>query len=129
MFVGTNLTNIRILHGFTRNQLGIELGVTEQAVWQYENGFVSPKMEVVIKLKEIFSVKSKYFYKKDYLSKHKINAINHIAYRSTVMSSVQKTQYEAAHIENLIAFLDLINRAIPALKEKRRKRKKFIIKY
>ncbi|MFD1039078.1 helix-turn-helix domain-containing protein [Virgibacillus byunsanensis] len=111
MFVGTNLTNIRILHGFTRKQLGIDLGVTEQAVWQYENGFVSPKMEVVNRLKEIFSVKSKYFYKEDSLSKHKKVFVNHnhIAYRSSVMNSVQKTQFEAAHIENLIAFLDLMN--------------------
>ncbi|QQK76483.1 ImmA/IrrE family metallo-endopeptidase [Salicibibacter cibarius] len=111
MFVGPNLTNIRILHGFTRKQLAEELTVTEQAVWQYENGFVSPKMEIVNKLKAIFQVKSQYFYKEDQLSKHKKTTVNHnhIAYRSSVMNSIQKTQFEATHIENLIALLDLMD--------------------
>lgn len=110
MFVGTNLTNIRILHGFTRKQLGIELGVTEQAVWQYENGFVSPKMEVVLKLKEIFNVRNKYFYTEDFLSKQRQSTVNHhhIAYRSSTINSVQKTQFEAVHVESLIAFINLI---------------------
>lgn len=52
MFVGTNLTNIRILHGYTRKQLADMLQVTEQSVWQYENGYMSPKMEIVNELKK-----------------------------------------------------------------------------
>src|SRR5699024_8196185 len=111
MFVGTKLTNIRILHGLTRKQLAMSLGVTEQAVWQYENGFVSPKMEIINKIKNIFNVKSRYFYKEDFLKKHQVNAVDHthIAYRSSVINSVQKTQFEAAHVDHLIAVLDFIN--------------------
>lgn len=114
MFVGTNLTNIRILHGFTRKQLAASLGITEQAVWQYENGYVSPKMTVINNLKEIFNVKSKYFYQGNFLRKYKKDNVNynHIAFRSSLINSVQKTQFEAAHIENLIAFLDFINRKL-----------------
>lgn len=111
MFIGANLTNARIIHGLTRKQLSAKLEVTEQAVWQYENGFASPKMETVNKLKMILSVKSNYFYKADLLlSKQKVNMVNpnHIAYRSSVINSVQKTQFEAAHIRNLIAFMELI---------------------
>lgn len=111
MFVGTNLTDIRILHGLTRKQLATMLNITEQAVWQYENGYVSPKMEMINKLKRIFNVKSKYFFQTDFLEKYKTNAIdhNHIAYRSSVINSVQKTQIEASHIDKLIAFLNFIN--------------------
>lgn len=114
MFVGTNLTNIRILHGFTRKCLAEKLDVTEQAVWQYENGYVSPKMEIVNKLKAIFHVRSRYFYQDEFLDGYRKQAVNHnhIAYRSSVINSVQKTQFEAAHIENLIAFLGLMNRKL-----------------
>lgn len=110
MFVGTNLTNIRILHGFTRKQLAEMLQITEQSVWQYENGYMSPKMEIVNELKGIFKVKSKYFYTEDFLEKNgsvKIDQ-NLIAYRAITINSAQKTQAEAKHVEFISAFLDVI---------------------
>ncbi|KXG44589.1 helix-turn-helix domain-containing protein [Tepidibacillus infernus] len=114
MFVGNTLSNIRILHGYTRKQLAELLNITEQAVWQYENGYMSPKMEIVNELKKIFSVKSRYFYNEDLLSKNndiKINQ-NHIAYRATTINSVQKTQFEAKHVEFVDAFLRLVEKKI-----------------
>lgn len=66
MFIGKSLTNIRILNELSRSQLAEELGITEQAVWQYENGYVSPKLEVVNKMKTLFKVKSAYFLGKIY---------------------------------------------------------------
>lgn len=112
MFVGANLADVRILHGLTRKQLADMLGVTEQAVWQYENDYVSPKLEVFNELKRIFSVKSKYFFQPEFLNKYKTDVVDHnnIAYRSSMIRSVQKTQFEAAHIEKLIAFLKFINK-------------------
>lgn len=114
MFVGENLTNIRMIYGFTRKQLGEVLGVTEQAVWQYENGFVSPKMTTVLKLKEIFNVKSKYFYKQTTMNQQQDNVVNlnHIAYRSSTINSVQKTQFEAVHIEKLINFIGFVSNKV-----------------
>lgn len=49
MFIGKSLTNIRILNNMSRKQLADKINVTEQAMWQYENGYVSPKLEVVNK--------------------------------------------------------------------------------
>src|SRR5690625_7923508 len=97
MFVGANLADVRILHGLTRKQLADMLGVTEQAVWQYENDYVSPKLEVFNELKRIFSVKSKYFFQPEFLNKYKTDVVDHnnIAYRSSMIRSVQKTQFEA----------------------------------
>ncbi|WP_026906838.1 helix-turn-helix domain-containing protein [Paucisalibacillus globulus] len=121
MFIGENLTNLRIMHGFSRKQLSDTLGVTEQAVWQYENNFTSPKLKTVNDLKSIFKVKSKYFYKNDalsrYLERENIPVMN-IAYRSKVMNVISKTQSEAKHVEFLDSFVNYItaNIAYPSQK-------------
>lgn len=115
MFVGENLTNLRIMHGYSRKQLSEQLGVTEQAVWQYENAYTSPKVPIVNELKRIFSVKSKYFYTKDMLIQRN-NAANidvmNIAYRSKVMNVISKTQTEAKHVEYLDTFINYITAQI-----------------
>jgi transcriptional regulator with XRE-family HTH domain len=51
-----------------RKKLSEMLYVTEQAIWQYENSYTSPKMQIVNELKRIFNVKSKYFYTRDMLA-------------------------------------------------------------
>ncbi|WP_413406510.1 helix-turn-helix domain-containing protein [Paenibacillus amylolyticus] len=115
MFVGENLTNLRIMHGYSRKQLSEQLGVTEQAVWQYENAYTSPKVPIVNELKRIFSVKSKYFYTKDMLTQRN-NAANidvmNIAYRSKVMNVISKIQTEAKHVEYLDTFINYITAQI-----------------
>ena len=111
MFIGENLTNLRILYGYSRKQLSEKLGVTEQAVWQYENNYTSPKMMVVNELKSIFEVKSKYFYETDVLQRYfKTNNIPfmNIAYRSKVIKVISKTQSEAKHVEFLDSFVNYL---------------------
>ncbi|MBA4538150.1 XRE family transcriptional regulator [Bacillus aquiflavi] len=114
MFIGKSLTNIRILHDLSRNQLAEKVGVTEQAIWQYENGYTSPKLEVINKLKTIFKVKSSYFYKEDMLSEADMNNIqtHNIAYRSETINSLNKTQSESMHIRFIDVFLKKIERKI-----------------
>ncbi|MDP1394436.1 XRE family transcriptional regulator [Lysinibacillus capsici] len=121
MFIGDNLTNLRIMHGYSRKQLSDMLGVTEQAVWQYENNYTSPKMQIVNELKRIFNVKSKYFYTKDILSQNMIPEnikVMNIAYRSKVMNVISKTQAEAKHIEYLDTFVNYLTNQVryPTLK-------------
>lgn len=89
MFIGKSLANVRILNDLSRGQLAEKIGVTEQAVWQYENGYMSPRLEVVNKLKMIFNVKSSYFYRVDLLDKVNLENIQvqHIAYRSETINS------------------------------------------
>ena len=110
MFIGKSLANIRILNGLTRGQLAEKIGITEQAIWQYENGYTSPKLEVINKLKKIFHVKASYFYHMDLLDKEKSGNIqaSHIAYRSETINSMSKTQSELMHIR----FLDLFIKEI-----------------
>lgn len=121
MFIGSNLTNLRIMHGYSRKQLSEMLGVTEQAVWQYENEYTAPKLQIVNELKRIFHVKSKYFYTQDKLATRaastNINVMN-IAYRSKILNTIYKTQAEAKHVEYIDAFIDDITASVrvPSLK-------------
>lgn len=121
MFIGENLTNLRIMHGYSRKRLSEMLDVTEQAVWQYENSYTSPKMQIVNELKRIFNVKSKYFYTKDMLARHITPAnvdVMNIAYRSKVLNVISKTQAEAKHVEYLDTFVNYITAkvSLPTLK-------------
>lgn len=115
LFIGKSLTNIRILHEFSRAQLAKEIGVTEQAVWQYENGYVSPKLEIVNKMKSLFKVKSSYFYRNDLLENGNLAdniRIQSIAYRSETINSTIKTQSELVHVKFLDAFIKKIAKKI-----------------
>jgi len=120
VFNGKNLTNIRILRDLSRKQLADKVGVTEQAIWQYENGYVSPKLEVINKLKTVFEVKSSYFYNQDLLTSSNLNNINveNIAYRSETINSLNKSQSESMHIRYIDAFLKKIEKRIKYPKNK-----------
>ncbi|WP_301108818.1 helix-turn-helix transcriptional regulator [Sporosarcina sp.] len=39
------------MNELSRGQLAKKVGVTEQAIWQYENGYTSPKLDVVNRFK------------------------------------------------------------------------------
>lgn len=110
MFIGKSLTNIRVMNEMSRGQLAKEIGVTEQAVWQYENGYTSPKLDVVNKLKKLFNVKASYFYHEDLVEKSDVGNIQvqHIAYRSETINSSSKTQSELMHIRYVDQFLKKI---------------------
>jgi len=121
MFKGENLANLRMMHGLSRKQLSESLGVTEQAIWQYENGYTSPKLQTMNALKSMFHVKTKYFYTDDMLTgKRKRDNINmmNIAYRSKILHAVSKTRAEAKHLEFLDEFVDELTASIsyPTLK-------------
>ncbi|AXI00764.1 ImmA/IrrE family metallo-endopeptidase [Sporosarcina sp. PTS2304] len=114
MFIGKSLTNIRVMNELSRGQLAKKVGVTEQAIWQYENGYTSPKLDVVNQLKTIFHVKASYFYREDLLSRSNMENIKvqHIAYRSETVNSLSKTQSELLHIRFLDEFLKRIESKI-----------------
>lgn len=114
MFIGESLAHIRMLNDLSRSQLAEKIDVSEQAIWQYENGYASPKLEVVNKLKNLFKVKSMYFYKEDMLKNIDLNniKIENIAYRSDIINSVYKTQGEKIYLHYVEAFMKLIESKI-----------------
>ena len=56
MFIGSKLQALRELNGYTRKELSDVIGVTQQAVWQYENDNVMPKIEILNTFQKIFNV-------------------------------------------------------------------------
>ena len=106
MFVGKKLTDIRLLHGYSRNELARLLDVSEQSIWQYENNYNGPKLEVVNKLKDLFNVKTKYFYEERSFKTEFDPGL--LAYRSKEINSVIKTRYEATHLEFIEGILNLL---------------------
>lgn len=111
MFIGENLLNLRMMHGYSRKQLAEMIDVSEQAIWQYENQFTSPKLQNVNELKMIFNVKGLYFYREDMLKKYAVTdniPLMNIAYRSSTRNVISKTQTEAKHLEYLDAFVNYI---------------------
>ncbi|MGL9891925.1 helix-turn-helix domain-containing protein [Enterococcus mundtii] len=54
MFFGEKLQAVRELKGLSRKELADLVNVSEQAIWQYENGYTVPKFEIVNKFKQIF---------------------------------------------------------------------------
>ena len=105
MFVGKKLTDIRLLHGYSRNELAKLVDVSEQSIWQYENNYNGPGLEVVNKLKDRFNVKTKYFYEER--SYKTIFDPGSLAYRSKERNSVVKTRYEATHLEFIEGLVNL----------------------
>lgn len=100
MFIGENLLNLRIMNGYSRNQLANMLNISEQAVWQYENQYTSPKLQTLNELKSIFHVKGTYFFNEDIPTRYETSKqipIMNIAYRSSTMNYISKTQTEAKH--------------------------------
>lgn len=61
MFNGRSLMSIRILHNESRSQLAKILDVSEQAIWQYEQGIIEPQTINLLKLTRHFKVNLQYF--------------------------------------------------------------------
>ena len=51
-----NLKNLRIKHGYSQKAIAEMLGVTQQAIYKYENLSVEPDIETLIRLADIFGV-------------------------------------------------------------------------
>lgn len=103
MFFGEKLQSIRELKGLSRKELAELIGVSEQAIWQYENGYTIPKFEMVNELKKIFFVKAHFFYTEPFITK--VSDIEKIAYRADDRSSRRKTKMETTFIDYIHFFL------------------------
>ncbi|GAA0444795.1 MAG: XRE family transcriptional regulator [Bacillota bacterium] len=110
MFVGKQLSNIRQMHEMSRAQLAKELNISEQAVWQYENSYTSPKLEMILKLAKFFDVKTKYFYKESI--QYNVIEERNIAYRSINKNTMQKVLAEKIYLEHIEVILLLVEKTV-----------------
>lgn len=62
MFYGEKLRAVRELNGESRKQLATELGITEQAVWQFESEDQIPRIEILNQLREKMHVTPQFLF-------------------------------------------------------------------
>lgn len=122
MFAGQKLTDIRMLYGYSRNELAAEIDVSEQAVWQYEQGHIQPKFEVLVKMNHLFGVNSRYF-SSDSVIEYVADE-NIIAYRNSDRDQRSKTSAEAMYLnfitKHLVDFskdVTIFNNAIGSIRD------------
>jgi transcriptional regulator with XRE-family HTH domain len=66
--VALNLYNLRVTAGYDRNYVAQQLGVTYQAVYQWETGLRIPRINNLIPLADFYGVSV------DWILRHKIKA-------------------------------------------------------
>lgn len=104
MFYGEKLSNLRELNGLSRKELANQLGITEQAVWQYETDSILPRIEILNQLRSLFFVETKYFFSPEYL-KNKVSE-EKIAYRAIDRESRKKTKFELTFLNHLDYYIN-----------------------
>lgn len=104
MFYGEKLSSLRELNGLSRKELAEQLDVTEQAVWQYENGAVLPRVDILNQLRSLFHVETRYFFSKEYL----INNVREekVAYRTKDRESRKKTKLELTFLNYIDYYIN-----------------------
>ncbi len=58
--IGDRIKELRVSHKYTQTVLATKLGVTKQAVSNWENNNIVPSIEQLIKLSQLFGVPSDY---------------------------------------------------------------------
>lgn len=96
MFQGEKLKEIRELEGYSRIDLADKLGVTQQAVWQYENEATEPRIEILNRMSQLLGVTNRYFFAPDYL--RSVATEEHVAYRSADQESRKTTKTELTYL-------------------------------
>lgn len=107
MFNGERLSELRILKGYSRQDLAEKLSISEQAVWQYENdNDVKPKTSTLLSICRLFGVEVNYF---------EIEATSNfidkraIAFRNGDLNSKKLIQIQAIYlnkVHQLFSYLD-----------------------
>lgn len=107
MFIGSKLQALRELNGYTRKELSDVIGVTQQAVWQYENDNVMPKIEILNTFQKIFNVEMLFLISGS-APKHVVHE-EKIAFRTSDHSSRKKTKLEARYLDLPMTWQVILN--------------------
>ena len=59
--IATKMKDLRLKEGWTQNQLAELIGVSFQTIQKYENGKITPNLEIIYKYSTVFSLKAGYF--------------------------------------------------------------------
>ena len=65
MGIPDNIKRLRATHGLTQSELGKIAGVSDKAIWTWENGTAEPRMGAIQKIADHFNIK-----KSDLIEEH-----------------------------------------------------------
>ena len=68
MGIPDNIKRLRVTHGLTQSELGKIAGVSDKAIWTWENGTAEPRMGAIQKIADHFNIK-----KSDLIEDHSSN--------------------------------------------------------
>ena len=97
MFYGEKLQQLRELEGLSRKDLSEKLNVSEQTVGQYENNQITPRLDILYKINDLFQVDTEYLMTPSFLKERVISESN-VAYRAKDKNSRKKTKLELMYI-------------------------------
>lgn len=67
MGIPDNIKRLRVTHGLTQSELGKIAGVSDKAIWTWENGTAEPRMGAIQKIADHFNIK-----KSDLIEDHSV---------------------------------------------------------
>lgn len=102
MFYGQRLTQLRLLHELSRSDLANDIGVTEQAIWQFERDEVSPSLSVQIQLASRFNVRLSFF--SETVGDNQID-VSAIAFRNADSISRKVISFQEAYLQTISNYI------------------------
>lgn len=126
MFVGHKLKHLRLLKEWSLSDVGEYLGISEQAVWQFEQQVIEPKFLHVIELSKLFHVKASYFLDKAVVAQ--CFSSPKLSYSTSTKLSQKKIDHEIHYLNNAHAIIQYLEGNLIAPKFKIYELKDEIIK-
>ncbi|HHJ9826587.1 TPA: helix-turn-helix domain-containing protein, partial [Streptococcus pyogenes] len=109
MYNGEKIEELRLLFEMSRSELAQKLEVSEQAIWQFENGEVSPKTSLKLKLAQIFQVDIDYF--EDSIIERNFG-VSDIAFRNSDTISRKIINYQEVYLNTIHQYINYLEQFI-----------------
>ena len=110
MFNGAKLKYIRMVNGFSRKELAAKLNVTEQAIGQYETGIITPKIDIRIRINDLFGVSNEYFLNDR--SMPLLDIESNIAFRNSDREQRSKVEFEKYYLCDIHGYLKIFSEKV-----------------
>lgn len=107
MFKGEKLQELRILNGMSREELAEKIGVSEQAIWQFETNKIKPKLSpTIISLAMLYKVDIDFFESSPMASSVERGSISFRGMDLSSKKSIKTQMTYADFVHKLIGLLD-----------------------
>ena len=109
MFNGQVLKELRLLNGLSRAELAQKMGLTEQAIWQFESNTTQPKLETRLQLAHQFAVDLMYFEQDEEVAHFDTSAI---VFRNADLVTRKTMDIQRAYLHKIDKFIDYLEQFV-----------------